>query len=180
MFKIRKLYRVDIGYINYEEKNMNTHVKKSIITSTLFLITAAFSYANDGSPSDNVPFSRIQHIDWNLAEVKSGDSTVIIDRTNVQREIYSFRFEADRVRGRGADNLYFTRYTSGVNNSLSIGRLFRTFMAPLFEMESYSEYKYFQQLERVNRWEFHDWKLRLYTCDENGAPVVLVFIPIYK
>ena len=159
---------------------MNTNVKKAVIKSALLLVTAIFSYANDIPPADNVPFSRVQRIDWNLAEVKGGSASVIIDRTNVQREIYSIRFEADRVRGRGANNSYFASYTSGANNSLSIKRIAGTYMVPLFEMENFTEYEYFRHLEKVYRWEFHDWKLKLYTYDEHGAGVTLEFIPIYK
>jgi hypothetical protein len=53
-------------------------------------------------------------------------------------------------------------------------------MVPLFEMENFREHEYFRYLEKVSRWEFHDWKLRLYTRDENGAEAILEFIPIYK
>jgi len=76
---------------------MNTNTKKALMKITLFLASAIFSFANgnsanDISITDDVPFSRVQRIDWNLAEVKSGFETVIIDRTNAQREIYSIRF----------------------------------------------------------------------------------------
>jgi len=147
---------------------------------TLLLVPAFFSFANDISNADNVPFSRIQRIDWNLAEVKKGPVTVVIDREKAQREIYSIRFQEGRVRGRGADNIYFAPYTVGENNSLSIQRIAGTYMAPLFEMENFREYEYFRYLERVYRWEFLDWKLKLYTRDENKEEAILVFVPIYK
>jgi hypothetical protein len=53
-------------------------------------------------------------------------------------------------------------------------------MVPLFEMDNFRESEFFQHLERVYRWEFHDWKLILHTQDENGTEVILEFIPIYK
>jgi hypothetical protein len=162
------------------EEFMNTNMKKAIIIIALFLVPAVFSFADDISTADNVPFSRIQRIDWNLAEVKSGFATVIIDRTKAQREIYSIRFQEGRVRGRGADNIYSAPYVAGENNSLSIKRIAATYMLPLFEMENFSEHEYFRHLEKVCRWEFHDWKLKLYTSDENGGEVILEFIPIYK
>jgi hypothetical protein len=53
-------------------------------------------------------------------------------------------------------------------------------MLPMFEMEYFSEYEYFRHLERVYRWEFQDWKLKLFTYDENNGEVILEFLPIYK
>jgi len=147
---------------------------------TLLLVPAIFSFAGDVPAADNVPFSRIHRIDWNLAEVKKGAQTVVIDREKVQTEIYSIRFQDGRARGRGANNIYSAPYSEGKNNSLSIQRIAGTYMVPLFEMESFTEYEYFRCLERAYRWEFHDWKLKLYTYDENKEDTILVFIPIYK
>ena len=162
------------------EEFMNTNIKKTIMKIALLLVPAVFSFANDTSTTENVPFSRVQRMDWNLAEVKSSFATVTIDRTKAQREIYSIRFQENSIRGRGADNIYHAPYVAGENNSLSIKRIAATFMLPLFETENFSEYEYFRHLERVHRWEFHDWKLKLYTFDENGGEVILEFIPIYK
>jgi len=164
---------------------MNTNIKRTIMKTTLFLIPALFSFAGDVSSdkvsiADNVPFSRVQRIDWNLIEVKNGSTTVIIDRTNAQKEIYSIRFQEDRIRGRGADNIYSAAYTVGVNNSLSIRKIVSTLMAPMFEMKGFSEYEYFRYLEKAYRWEFDNWNLKLYTYDEDNGEVILEFIPIYK
>jgi len=159
---------------------MNTNMKRAIMKLTIFLIPAIFSFADDISLADNVPFSRVQRLDWNLTEVKSGSATIVIDRAKAQREIYSIRFQEERIRGRGADNIYFASYIAGANNSLSIRRIASTYMNPIFEMENFSEYEYFRHLERVCRWEFHDWKLKLHTYDENNGEVTLEFLPIYK
>jgi len=147
---------------------------------TLLLVPAIFSFAGDVPAADDVPFSRIQRIDWNLAEVKKGAQTVVIDREKAQTEIYSIRFQDGRARGRGANNLYSAPYTEGKNNVLSIRRIAGTYMLPLFEMENFTEYEYFRCLEKTYRWEFHDWKLKLYTYDENKEVAILVFVPIYK
>jgi len=164
---------------------MNINMKKGIMKIALFLVPAIFSFANGNSAknistADDTPFSRVQRIDWNLAEVKKGSATIIIDRANAQREIYSIRFQEERIRGRGADNLFFAPYTVGANNSLSIQRIAGTYMAPLFETENFSEYDYFRHLEKAYRWEFDNWTLRLYTYDENNEDAILEFIPIYK
>ena len=164
---------------------MNINMKKTIMKIILFLIPAIFSFANgnsakDISIADDAPFSKVKRIDWNLAEVKNSSKTIIIDRTNVQRETYSIRFQEERIRGRGADNLFFAPYTVGANNSLSIQKIAGTYMVPMFEMENFSEHEYFRHLEKAYRWEFEDWILKLYTYDENNEDVILEFIPIYK
>jgi len=165
---------------NTTEEFMNNNMKKTLMTIALLLVPVIFSFADDVPSADDVPFSRIQRIDWNLAEVKTGLSTVTIDRTKAQTETYSIRFQEGLIRGRGANNLYSAPYTAGYNNSLSIRKIASTYMLPLFEAENFSEYEYFRRLERVYRWEFHDWKLKLYTRDEIYGEVILEFIPIYK
>jgi hypothetical protein len=159
---------------------MNNGMKKTIAKITLILVPAFFSFAGDVSVPDSVPFSRVQRIDWNLIEVKNVSAAIVIDRAKVQREIYSLKFQEDRIRGKGADNIYSAPYIAGVNNSLSIQRITSTYMVPIFETENFSEYEYFRHLEKVYRWEFIDWKLRLYTYDKNNVETILEFIPIYK
>jgi hypothetical protein len=159
---------------------MNANIKKIIMKIALLLVPVIFSFADDIPITDDASFSRVMRIDWNLKEVKKGAETVIINRDKVRREIYSVRFQEDRIRGRGADNIYFALYTAGVNNSLSIKKIAGTYMLPIFETEGFGEYEYFRHLERVYRWEFLDWKLRLYTYDENKGEVILEFVPIYK
>jgi len=177
---------------------MNNNIKKTIMTMTLLLIPALFSFADDIQTEDIVPFSKVERIDWNLAEIKNTPKTIIIDRTDrtaeakkpsaaividrtkAQREIYSIRFKEGRVNGRGADNLYFAPYTVGENNSISIKRIAGTRMLPLFEMGNLSENDYFRYLEKVYRWELHDQTLKLYTFDKNNEEAVLEFVPIYK
>jgi len=160
---------------------MNAIIKRTIMIITLLLVPAIFPFAEDILNEDNVPFNRVQRVDWNLAEVKTKSSTIVIDRTKAQREIYSIRFQENgMVRGRGADNVYFALYTTSANNFLSIRRLVSTYMVPLFETESFTEYEYFRHLEKVYRWEFRDWKLKLHTYDENKEEAILEFIPIYK
>ena len=159
---------------------MNTNMKRTIMKITLLLVPAIFCFANDIPNADNVPFSRIQRIDWNLSEVKNASETITIDRTKAQREIYSIRFQDNRIHGRGANNIYSASYIVSVNNSLLIRRIESTYMVPIFEMENFSEYEYFRYLERVYRWEFHDWKLKLFTHDKYNEEVILEFVPIYK
>jgi len=159
---------------------MKTNIVKAILKITMLLAPAIFSFGNDDLNADDVPFSRVRRIDWNLAEVKNNTAVVVIDRTNVQTEIYSIRFKEDRIQGRGACNIFSAPYVAGEDNSLSIKRIAASFMAPLFEMKDFRERDYFRLLERVRRWELCDWILKLYARDENGDEVILEFVPIYK
>jgi len=160
---------------------MKIIIKKTIMIIVLFLISAIFSFAEDILNEDNMPFSNVQRIDWNLTGVKTKSAVLIIDRTKVQREIYSIKFQENGIlRGRGADNIYFAPYSLGANNSLSIKKIASAYMVPIFETEIFSEYEYFRHLERTYRWELRDWKLKLYTYNENKGEVILEFLPIYK
>jgi heat shock protein HslJ len=179
---------------------MNNNIKKTIMKIALFLIPAIFSFADDIPTADNAPFSKVERIDWNLAEVRKTSAsapaikdrtdrtaevnykpaTIIIDRTKAKREIYTIRFYEGRAHGRGADNLYFAPYTAGENNSLSIQRIAGTRMLPMFEAENLSENDYFRYLEKVYRWELHDKRLKLYTYDKDNEEAVLEFVPIYR
>jgi hypothetical protein len=164
----------------YTEEFMNTITKRAMIMNALLLITAIFSYADDIPDANGLTFNKVMRRDWNLAQVVSGSTIILIDRTNAQMETYSIRFDTDRLGGRGASNIYFSSYTLGENNSISSGRIASTRMNPVFEMKDFREYEYFRHLERVYRWDIRDWKLELYTYDGNGDDVTLVFTPIYK
>jgi len=160
---------------------MNTIIKRTMMIITMLFVSVSFSFAEDVLDEENVPFSKVQRIDWNLAGVKTKSAVLIIDRTKVQREIYSIKFQENGIlRGRGADNIYFAPYTLGANNSLSIRKIASAYMVPIFETEIFTEYEYFRHLERTYRWELRDWKLKLYTYDENKGEVILEFLPIYK
>jgi len=159
---------------------MNVNIKKSVII-TLFLVPAIFSFAEDKAADNNIPFSKVQRLDWSLRKVKTKSAVIIIDRARAQRETYSIRFQDNgMLRGRGADNIFFAPYNISANNSLSIRKIANTYMAPIFEMENFTEHEYFRHLERVYRWEIGDLNLKLYTYDENKEEAVLEFTLIYK
>jgi heat shock protein HslJ len=133
---------------------------------------------DSGNP---VPISRaniadIQDKDWYLTEIKSNTGTVRIDRTKPgAAEVYTIRFEAERLGGMGAPNRFFAPFTAGEANALSIGMMASTLMVPLFENEDLKEQEYYNYLNRVNRWDLRNGTLELYTTSENGSQVVLEF-----
>ena len=78
----------------------------------------------------------IQDRDWFLAELRRGSETIRIDRTRPGAEdVYTIRFEAERLSGTGAPNRHFGPYTSGEGNALSIRMVASSMMAALFENE---------------------------------------------
>ena len=118
----------------------------------------------------------IQGRDWVLAELRSASATVRINRTRPgAADVYTLRFDTERLSGAAAPNRYFAPYTSGPGGTLSIGMVAGTLMAPLFENEDLREHEYFGYLNRVNRWELRGGNLELHTSSENGAAAVLVF-----
>jgi heat shock protein HslJ len=124
----------------------------------------------------NTNTNDIQGKDWLLTEVKSDSNSVFIDRTEPDTAgIYTLKITADSLSGRASPNLYFGPYTSGVNKTLSIGAVASTLMASTIENEDFVEYQYFRYFNNVNRWELRDGNLELYSFDENGNQVVLIF-----
>jgi len=155
---------------------MTAKMKKNLLAiSLLICIPAVFSYANGNRVAGNATFSEVQERLWNLEEVKNGSTVIKIDRTNVPREIYTIKFQANRLNGSGAANSYFASYIAGDENALSIGRIGSSRVAPLHEMKDFTEREYLMCLEKVNRWDLRNGKLELHTYDKNGARVILIF-----
>jgi len=125
--------------------------------------------------ASNFVFSDIQGRHWNLIEVKNKSTTINIDRTKVPIDIFTIKFEPVHLTGTGAVNFYSASYVVRKNQTLSIIRFARILNDTLYETENFTEYEYFWYLKRVNRWNICDKKLELYTYDENGARVVLIF-----
>jgi len=155
------------------EENM---AKKNLfLISLLICLIAVFSYANGNRVAGNVSFSEVQDWLWNLTGVKNGSTVIKIDRTNVTRDIYTIKFQTDRLIGAGAPNSYFASYTLGENQALLIERIGSSRVAPIHEMKDFTEYEYFRCLQKVTRWDLRDGKLELHTYDKNGAAVILIF-----
>ena len=119
--------------------------------------------------------SEIRDRDWILEEIWVNSIQVHIDRTGGGREIFTLRFDTDSISGAGAPNRYFAPYTDSGFNTLSIGMIAGTLMAPLFEPEGLKEHEYFAYLGNSRVWDLINGKLELYSRDNNGNPVVLIF-----
>jgi heat shock protein HslJ len=110
--------------------------------------------------------------------VKRGYNVIAtIDRTNVPRDIYTIRFEANRLTGIGAPNTYFASYSVGEYSDLSIWGVGSTRVSPIFQEKAFSENEYFKCLKSAATWYRLEEKLVLYTYpeDDYDNPLILVF-----
>lgn len=138
----------------------------------VFLILACvMSAAASGSKDIN----DIRNRDWILTEVKINSVTTQLVRPQALTESYTLRFEADRLSGIGAPNRYFGPYTAGPDNSLTIGAAASTMMASFIEVDGIKEGEYFAYLAKVTKWYMWDNTLLLYTSNQSGAPVILIY-----
>ena len=133
--------------------------------------------SNDAAPAKvNANFNDVLGKDWLLEEFKTGSVTVFIDRTRPEdADIYSLRFDAERAAGKGAPNRYTAPYTKGDGNVLSIGLGATTLMAAIFENKDLREHDYFGYLNKTKTWDLRNGKLELYSQNEAGNEVILVY-----
>jgi heat shock protein HslJ len=114
----------------------------------------------------------IQGRDWILEEIRTGSSTVRINRPD-NVECYTLRFDAERVSGIGHPNRFSGPYTAGEAGSLSIGMMASTMMAPLFEIDGLREHDYYAYLSNTKSRDIRDGKLELTTSGANGGTVLV-------
>jgi hypothetical protein len=123
----------------------------------------------------NAAFSEVQGRHWNLTEVKHRSVTINIDRDKAPIDIYTIKFESTNLVGAGAVNFYSASYVARNNHTLAIIRFARTCSDALYEMKNFTEHEYFRHLQRTSRWDIRNGKLELYTYDDYGAGVVLIY-----
>jgi hypothetical protein len=112
--------------------------------------------------------------------IQTGARSIVLDRQKLESEgfpgVFTLVFEDELVHGRGAPNTFRASYEQGQNQSLSVGNIAATLMAPLKEPEDFNEREYFTLLGNVYRWDFVQGDLKLYTKTGDGEDAVLVFI----
>jgi heat shock protein HslJ len=151
-----------------------------LLMPCLMIAFVLFPLRVDGAPAHDggTSFSSIEGKEWLLSEFLAAGNTVRINRNDRNtRGIYTISFQdGGQVNGTGAPNRFFGPYTTGGNRALSIGNLASTMMASLWEPEELKEREYFGFLSRVTRWDLREGKLELYSTNENGPEVILIFI----
>jgi heat shock protein HslJ len=124
-------------------------------------------------------FSDVKDKNWELVEMRNKSETVLFDRNKLKEEgfdnIFTIRFDADRVSGVGAPNQYSAPYTSADKQAITIKPAIQTMMAPLREPEKLKEHEFFSYLMSTTKWNIDNGNLELYSRGDGGE-VVLVFI----
>jgi len=130
-------------------------------------------------------FSEVRDKDWKLMEVRSrtesafGKNNVIFQRSMLTQEnlknIYTLRFDAERVSGAGCPNRYFSPYALAEKQAISIQPIASTLMLALSEPEQLKERDFFSYLEKADQWNIVKGNLELRSKNNEGAEVVLVF-----
>jgi heat shock protein HslJ len=152
---------------------MNRYVK----ITALWLFIAAMLFACSSAPK----FSDVVDKDWKLIAVR-GPGNITFDRNKLVEEdfpdIFTLRFDQERVSGTGAPNQYFAPYTRTDNKQgISIQAVAQSQMAPLREPEYLKEQDFFAYLQNTTKWDMVKGDLELHSTDKDGAATVLVFIP---
>jgi heat shock protein HslJ len=127
-------------------------------------------------------FSDVQGKTWQLSEIKSGSDTVVLDRAQLEADnlgdVYSLKFDDKQASGKAAPNTYRGPYTLGEGDQIAIGNAAATLMAAVKEPEALKEHEYFAYLAKVNKWGVASGLLSLWTADDAGSEVVLVFAEV--
>jgi len=121
-------------------------------------------------------FESVKGKDWFLEEIQ-GERRVFLDRAalaaDAMGDVYSLRFDEERVSGKAAPNRYFAPYTRDGWN-LSIEKPAATLMMGLKDPEGLKEREYIDLLGGVTGWRLREGLLELESANEEGN-VVLIF-----
>ncbi|MDR0494746.1 MAG: META domain-containing protein [Treponema sp.] len=151
---------------------MNHYAKTAVFWPVMALILMACA----GTPQ----FSGVQGRDWDLVEIRTGEESVQFDRGQLEEEgfddIFTLRFDAERVNGIGAPNRFFAPYTLAEKQGITIKTIAATLMASIREPEKLKERDYFVYLQNAVKWNIAGGSLELYSKTEDGSEIVLVFM----
>ncbi|MDR2924001.1 MAG: META domain-containing protein [Treponema sp.] len=162
---------------------MNRYVKlTALFAMIVFMQTACATNAHMASGARTASgdkFSDVRDRDWKLTEVRAGKDKIIFERAMLAQEgpneIFTLRFDAERVSGVGCPNRYFAPYALTEKKALDIKPIAGTLMAALFEPEQLKEREFFAYLENADKWNIVKGNLELRSTNDDGAEVVLVF-----
>ena len=142
----------------------------------LLLIIIAMPFACTSAPK----FSDVLDKDWKLIAVRGAENINFNRGKLVEEEfpdIFTLRFDQERVNGVGAPNRFFAPYTLADKQGISIQTIAQSQMAPLREPEYLKEQDFFAYLQSATQWNIVKGGLELHSTDKDGAAAVLVFAP---
>jgi len=149
----------------------------ALFAAIMSVQTACVSGAGvGGSGAQN--FSDVSNKTWKLMEVRAGKD-VIFKRDmltpETPKDVFTLRFDSERVSGAGCPNRYFAPYTLAEKQAINIEPIAGTLMIALFEPEQLREREFFAYLENADQWNLVKGNLELRSVNDKGAAVILVF-----
>jgi heat shock protein HslJ len=147
-------------------------LKNAAVAVSVLMLCVACS----GGPK----FTEAQGKEWKLVEIRTSPENIVFNRSTLISEgfgdIFTLRFEPDRVQGMAAPNRFFGPYELGKGQNLVIKNVAGTLMAPIREPEKLKEHDYFIYLQNATRWDINNKNLELYTKSEDSQEAVMVFV----
>jgi len=155
-------------------------MKRYVQLAALFavILSTQTSCAGGARGFSDPNFSNVSNRDWKLMEVRAGKN-IIFNRgmltQKTPKDVFTLRFDAERVSGAGCPNRYVAPYTLAENQAINIQPIAGTLMIALYEPEQLRESEFFAYLEKADKWELVKGNLRLRSTNEKGLAVLLVF-----
>jgi heat shock protein HslJ len=157
------------------------HYVKLIVQVLLVLAVLAVTMILPGCKSGPKFSDTVANKDWNLIEARDKSSDIIFNRSTLQTdgfgEIFTLRFDSERVNGIAAPNRYVAPYKQADKHALSIQPAAGTQMAPHNAPERLKEHDFFIYLQNTYKWEIIGGNLELFCKSGAGDEAVLIFAP---
>ena len=151
----------------------------ALFAAVLSMQTACVSGGGSAGGAGGVQnFSDVSGKNWKLMEVRAGKD-VIFKRDmltpETPKDVFTLRFDSERVSGAGCPNRYFAPYTLAEKQAINIEPIAGTLMIALFEPEQLREREFYAYLEKADQWNIVKGNLELRSKNNESAAVVLVF-----
>jgi heat shock protein HslJ len=117
---------------------------------------------------------------WKLTEIRIENEIIIVQRATDQADLFTLEFKEGYIYGKAAPNRYKVPYINGENKRLTIGNATSTLMMGINMPERPTESEYFAYLSKVSHYKIDEQVLVLYSTDETGKEVILLFLPFVK
>jgi hypothetical protein len=146
-----------------------------LIVAILLFFSVAFFFAFSLLTVNNTYFYKFQGKNWYLYEVIIGTNITRINRDDKPSLFYTIMFNTKRFTGIGAYSRYFGPYSAKKDHSLFLIKVTSTRLGSKYETDAFNEREYFTYIERVNRWDIRLGKLELYSSNDDGSQVILIY-----
>jgi len=146
-----------------------------MLIAILLFFSMAFSVAFGFMNLNNSYLLKFQGKNWYLFEVIIGTNVIRINRDDKPSMIYTIMFNSERFTGIGAYSRYFGPYSAKKDHSIFFRKLTSTRLGAKYETDIFNESDYFKYIENADRWEMRADKLDIYSSNDDGVQVILVY-----